>query len=559
MFIIEVPPTSALAKKPLAESRLGATLGLEVIAIMRRGEMLLAPSPSQLLQENDKLIVEGEIESLEEVKRWHHLAAEREMVDIETAFSKEVNLAELVLPNTSPFVGKTLRGIDFRNRFEVLVVAIRRSNEVRRTNLQDEILAEQDALLIQGTPKELEALAAVPELEGFRLVERSDLTEIYHLQERLLLMRIPQNSDLIGRTLKEARLGAALGIYVLCIMGRDGSLRMPRSAETLQEGDRLIVEAKLDNLEILKALEQLKIDQRSTPDLQDLVSESVGLVETVLSPYSRISGKTLRSVHFREKYGLSVLAIWRQGKAHYSDLRDMALNFGDALLLYGSRDQLHILGREPDFIVLTESAQEVPRKEKAKLAALIMAATFIPVLLGWIPIYIAAVVGAAVMVMGHCLSMEEAYRYIEWKAVFLIAGMFPLGTALAQSGAAQFLAEGMVSLVGPFGPRAVMLGVLVLTFSATCFIPTAALVVLMAPIVLNASSQMGISQQALMMAMALAASASFMTPISHPANILIMGPGGYRFGDYVKVGGLLTLVTLLVIMIAVPFFWPLSP
>jgi len=194
-----------------------------------------------------------------------------------------------------------------------------------------------------------------------------------------------------------------------------------------------------------------------------------------------------------------------------------------------------------------------------KISISIMVVILLPVIIGWVPIYIAAVVGAALMVLFGCLSMNEAYRQIEWKAVFLIAGLLPLGTALDQTGAARLIAEGVVTLVGPFGPRAVLFGLVVLTFLATCFVPTAALVVLMAPIVLSTSTNMGLSPYALMMAVAMAASASFMTPISHPANILVMGPGGYRFMDYLKVGGLLTLVVLLVIVFILPVFWPLMP
>ena len=137
--------------------------------------------------------------------------------------------------------------------------------------------------------------------------------------------------------------------------------------------------------------------------------------------------------------------------------------------------------------------------------------------------------------------------------------MFPLGIALDQTGAANYLASGVVTAVGPFGPLAVMLALLLLTFLATCFIPTAALVVLLSPIVLNTSAHIGISPYSLMMAMAMAASASFMTPISHPANILVIGPGGYRFTDYLKVGGLLTAIVLFIIMMTVPIFWPLTP
>ena len=210
----------------------------------------------------------------------------------------------------------------------------------------------------------------------------------------------------------------------------------------------------------------------------------------------------------------------------FLNLRDMELRFGDALLLLGPRPKLQLLGREPDIIVLTETAQEELRTEKMKLSILIMVGVLLPVILGWVQIYIAAVIGAALMVLVGCLSMKEAYLQIEWKAVFLIAGMLPLGTALDQTGAAKLIAEAVVAMVGPFGPRAVMLGLVGLTFLATCFVPTAALVVLMAPIALNTSANMGLSPLGLMMAVAMAASASFMTPVSHPANILVMGPGG---------------------------------
>jgi di/tricarboxylate transporter len=237
----------------------------------------------------------------------------------------------------------------------------------------------------------------------------------------------------------------------------------------------------------------------------------------------------------------------------------MELRFGDALLLLGPRAKLQLLGREPDMIVLTETAQEELRTEKMKLSILIMVGVLLPVILGWVQIYIAAVIGAALMVLVGCLSMKEAYLQIEWKAVFLIAGMLPLGTALDQTGAAKLIAEAVVALVGPFGPRTIMLGLVGLTFLATCFVPTAALVVLMAPIVLNTSANMGLSSLGLMMAVAMAASASFMTPVSHPANILVMGPGGYRFLDYLKIGGILTLVIMVVIMLVVPVFWPLTP
>jgi len=209
--------------------------------------------------------------------------------------------------------------------------------------------------------------------------------------------------------------------------------------------------------------------------------------------------------------------------------------------------------------VLTESAQEHPNLSKAKISIPIMAGVLFPVMMGWLPIYLAAVMGAAVMVLSRCLTVEEAYRAIEWKGIVLIAGMLPLGGALDSTGAARYLATAVVGTVGDFGPTAVMAGLMVLTFMATCVIPTAALVVLMVPIILSTATDMGVTPYPMMMAMAMAASASFMTPISHPANVMVMGPGGYRFVDYLKVGVPLTLVVLVTVMIVLPFFWPLTP
>src|SRR5690606_39054607 len=180
-------------------------------------------------------------------------------------------------------------------------------------------------------------------------------------------------------------------------------------------------------------------------------------------------------------------------------------------------------------------------------------------LLGWLPIYMAALIGATLMVLTGCLTMEEAYRAIEWRAIFLIAGMLPLGTAMDESGAARFLAEQTMMLLGSFGPWWVIGGLYLVTAAANMVIPAAALVVLMSPIVLTASAQLGFEPQTAMMAIAMAASASFSSPISHPAHVLVMGPGGYKFSDYLKVGLPLTLVTFATAMLLLPLLWPLEP
>jgi di/tricarboxylate transporter len=334
---------------------------------------------------------------------------------------------------------------------------------------------------------------------------------------------------------------------------------MPDPQELLEADDVLLIKGDPEALRALRGLQNLEIDDEIPSDLGELESERIGMVEVVVSPHAKLAEQTLRQLHFREKFGLSVLAVWREGRAYRANLRDMALRFGDAMLLYGPRERLGMLGSEPDFLVLTEAVQEIRKPEKAVWAILIMALVLLPVILGWLPIAITAVVGAALMILIGCLTMEEAYRVIEWKAVFLIAGMLPLGSAMEHTGAASFVAERMVAMVGDLGPLAVVASLFILAALASQVMPNPAVAVLLAPIALNTANDLGLSPYALMMTVAVSASASFLSPVAHPANVLIIGPGGYRFADYIKVGLPLTLLVLIVVLLVLPIFWPLFP
>ena len=552
LFVIRLADDSVLAGKTLAQSRLGAALRLNVLAILRADRNHLAPGPAALLRHGDRLLVEGRPDRLSDLRGRNALVVEEDQLAVEHLLSAEVGLAELQLSPRSSLPGQTLEQIDFRRRYGVFVVAIRRGGGVVRTNLEKHPLQRDDVLLVQGTAEQLDALQAESE---FLPPNIGALTE-YHLEDRLIAMRVPQDSTLVNKTLVESRLGDAFGLGVMGIIRQGATHLMPDPEERLVAGDVLLVKGRPDDLLTLEGLQSLEIDHQAPPDLSELESEHVGLTEVALSPRTTLAGKTLRQIHFRDKYGLSVLAIWREGQAYRSNLRDMALRFGDALLLYGPRERLRMLGAEPDFLVLTQAAQEAPRLNKAPIAVLIMVAVLMPVILDLLPIAIAAVVGVVLMILTRCLTMDEAYQAIEWKAIFLIAGMLPLGIAMQQTGAASFLTEGMVALVGPFGPLAVAAGLFVLAALASQVMPNAAVAVLLAPIALNTANDLGISPYPLMMVVAVSASAAFLSPIGHPANLLVMGPGGYRFTDFTKVGIPLTLVVLAVVLLVLPVFWP---
>jgi len=512
LFQISVPSGSALAGKTLADSRLGAALGLNVVGITRGGQTLLVPDSSEVITAGDNLIVEGRLDRIEELNHWGQLLTEGDALGPEGLFAHGMQVAALPLASRSAYLDQTLSGIGFRNRYGLNVLAIQRRGRLIDGNLKTQSLQADDVLLVHGPQPNIAAVRSGVHFSERRPLDIVGLKKEFPLGQRLHQLRVPATSRLVGLTVNKSRLGDTADIQILYVQRQDGSVVIPTSETRFDAGDGLVVSGASDMIAIIhmQGLQGEMIEVQAHPvDPEILESDKAGLMEVILSPHSVLSGVTLQQINFREKYGLTVLAIWRKGRAIRSNLRDRTLQFGDALLLFGHLKNLVVLGREPDFVVLTQTAQEVPRSNKAKYALVIMAAVFVPVVLDWLPIYIAVVIGAALMVLAGCLTMDEAYRYIEWKAVFLIAGMLPLGTALDKSGAAGLLAEGVVGTLGPLGPHAVLFGLLAITFLATSIIPTAALVVLMTPIALNAAGDLGLSPYALMMAVAMAASSSF--------------------------------------------------
>ena len=333
---------------------------------------------------------------------------------------------------------------------------------------------------------------------------------------------------------------------------------MPGGDEELFGGDLLLIEGQPSDLDVLRGLQELEIETGVSANHGAFESERLTLMDATLDPRSTLAGRTVGELNFRERYGIELAGIWREGETVGTELVDEQLQVGDALLLLGPRDRLQLLSSDSDFLILTPLGQEPPDTRRAPLAAFIMLAVVVSVMMGKAPISVAAVVGGSIMVLTGCLNMEQAYRAIDWRAIFLIAGMLPLGTAMQETGAATYLAGQVMNFLGDAGPWPVIMGLYVLTAMATMIIPTAALVVLMSPIVLSAMSDMGLQPETAMMAIAMAASASFTSPISHPANILVMGPGGYRFIDYLKVGVPLTIVVFITVMVLLPILWPLQ-
>ncbi len=387
-----------------------------------------------------------------------------------------------------------------------------------------------------------------------------DLAQVYQVRDYLSEVRVKDASPLHGKTLAASQLGEQYDLDVLQIRRVDEAPINPSNDQQLKSGDVLLVQGASDS--ILRASEALRMEHLAEWKFNALEDESESeqaMVEITLSPQSNLQGKTLKQTDFRARYGLTVLAIQSRGRSIVAKIADIPLHFGDALLIRGSRDKIAFLRASNEFLVLETPPLESRRLNKAPLAVLILLGVLVVVSTRLLSVSTAMLIGAMLMVLTNVLSMDEAYQAIEWKSVFLIAGMLPMGIAMQNSGTALFLAEGIIDLVGGVGVLAVMMGIFVMTALTTEVMSNAAATVVVAPIAIDAALSLGANPQTFVMAVVIAASTSFLMPIGHQANVLVFGPGGYRFFDYTRVGVWLNLLIFLIAALFLPLIWPLSP
>lgn len=558
---LRAPDDSTLAGKTLQQSRLGHALGLHVVAVQRSGQMILAPGTDFVLSGGDELVVEGTLERFEALRAWKHLEIESRDRTLERIAAASIEVAELELAEDSPLIGQTVREADLRRSGGLHVLAILRGDRAHRTGLRLMTLTPGDRLLVATKSGRLAALREDQTFGVVHSVPAGELIPRYRLERRIQSVRISEESLLAGQLLAETRLADAFGLTVVGILRADADeeLLVPDSDTKLEGGDVLLLRGRFEDLEILGGLQELTVGDNRPLDFSRLESDTVGLAEASLSPRTTFAGRTIKELRFRENYGVSILAIWRNGEIYRSGLRRMELLPGDAFLLYGDRNKLALLVEHPDFLVMTEGAAEVVRSRKAPVSAVIMAGVLASVVSGLLPIFIAAPIGAVSMVLTGCLNIEEAYRCIELKAVVLIAGMLSLGLAMQESGTAALVAEAVLGSLADFGPLAVVAGLFLITALSAQMMPTAAVAVLMSPIALSTATSEGLSPQALMMTVAVASSCAFMSPVGHPVNLLVMGFGGYRFVDFIKAGFPLLVLVMAVVLTVLPLVWPLVP
>jgi di/tricarboxylate transporter len=391
---------------------------------------------------------------------------------------------------------------------------------------------------------------------GRAALARPDLTQTYQLNERLWEVRVETGSPLANQRIADCVIGSQLGATVVGVWrGREAKIP-PAPTDLIAPHDILLVLGREERVRQLErqrtTIGRFGYHRPSAPDL------SVHLTEVLIAPRSPAIGQTLKELRFRTKYGLTTVALWRQGRSYRTDVGDFPLQAGDALLMVGSRGRIQLLAEEPGFIVLDPPAEPaVHAASKAPLATLITVAALLLSAVGLVPTAQAMLAGAAALVLTGCMGMEESYRAIEWRVVVLIAGMLPIGAALVSTGLASKIGELFTTTLAAAGPAALIAGLYLFAALVAQLVGGQVTALLVGPIAVSAATHTGVDPTAVGVAVAIGCSAAFLTPIAHPVNVLMMGPGGYTFNDFFRVGLGMMIVCFVTLLALTVVYWRL--
>ena len=397
----------------------------------------------------------------------------------------------------------------------------------------------------------------------FLLPTRESLVDMLpNAKDRRFLAQIliPLGSPLIGKMVSETGFSAEKGFKVIDVF-RDGlSLRADLRDLSIQAGDRIVLRTPVSEVLTLKEAGSIAIGASASdarPAFEPIQTSETVIMEGVIGPQSRLTGRSLNGLGLARLYGVYVLAIHRRGE-NVTNTDDIRFDVGDTVLLEGPARGMRQLFDDGILNNLTETTERAMRRGKAPIAIVALVSVMGLAALGVLPISALALIAATSVVALGCLDHQEAYRAIRWDILMLIFGMLALGTAMEKTGAASLLVGHLAGLTGRMGPLAVLAVLYLVTSFLTEIMSNNAAAILLTPIAIGLGSQLGIDPRPFVVAVMFAASASFATPIGYQTNTLVYSAGGYKFSDFLKIGVPLNLVMFAASMIVIPMFWPLA-
>ena len=404
-------------------------------------------------------------------------------------------------------------------------------------------------------------LIAVPFLIPSRTVT-SSLTKSYHMGGYLTELKVSAESPLVGRTCKERAVNKNYDITVLDIL-RDGKLISKNIRDTfIHPEDILFVRGSLENFLRMKEVEKVTMltDEKLTQ--VELVHDDNTLVECLITNQTDLVGKSLMEINFRRRFGSFILAIRREGEILRKKIAHVVLQAFDTLLIYGPIEKIKELSDSGDFIVLGEIEATLQKHKYWWVSVAVILGTVILAALGIVPILKGALIGTIFLLVIRVITANEAYQSINWQVIVLIAALIPLGIVIQKSGTAFWIGTVLNDIANTFNPLirpTIMLSLVYLvTIILTEMTSNAATAIIMTPIAISAAQQMGLDPRTFVFAVCFAASASFITPIGYQTNLMVYGPGGYKFTDYVRVGLPLAIVLWCIATWLIPILWPFT-
>ena len=388
----------------------------------------------------------------------------------------------------------------------------------------------------------------------------SSLTKSYHLGGYLTEMKISKESPLVDRTCMERSLNHNYDIIVLDILRNSELITSNIRNTKLKEGDILFIRGSVDSFLRLKTIEKLSMLTDEKLNQSELVQENNVLVECLLTNKSELIGTSLMAANFRRRFGSFVLAIRREGTIIRKKLAYIILKAYDTLLVYGSREKVQEMASTGDFIILEELETSLKKHKLWWLSSILIIAVMLLSALGIVPILKGAIIAVVILLTLKVISPVEAYNSIHWQVIVLIATLIPLGYAIQTSGTADWIGNNIIILVRLFPdqmqPRMLLALIYLLTIILTETSSNAATAIIVTPIAIVSSINLGLDPRPFIFAVCFAASASFITPIGYQTNLMVYGPGGYKFKDFISIGFPLSVIIWILGIIFIPVFWP---
>lgn len=522
-FVLKVDAVCPIVGKTITEISLGKLLGVRVVAIENRNNRQVFPNPDYQIRAGDRLITFGSRKKIAEIFAYDFLQIE----PLKDSDYQQLNLSL----------------VEFADKAEY-----------------KQLIAEYPEVQL-GSPVYLkqsddEFLAIVPaqiskDEKFFSPLHKTNLPPKYaHLaiaQEDLFQIRVETYSGLLEQEVKQLNTAKYFSFKILAIKRDEEQIFVHEGLE-VQDGDILIC------IGSKKLIQQMQIftglDLVEQEDELQLESRDIYLTEVVLSPRSDLIGHTLAEVSFYERYGFQVLAIWREGQPIIGDHAQVKLQFGDALLLQGPAQKVNLLKSSDDIILLYDK-EKLSDPKKGVIATLCFLLMVVLSAFQILPVHIAAMLSAVIVIFSGALSIDDAYQEVSWKIVFLVAALIPIGQAFYTSGLATVLSTNIMLLFSGLNIFWLLLALALLATAFSQMLDVVISIILVGQIALAVASQMNIAHEPLLMCVTIAASLAFLTPFSHKANLLVMGPGGYRSVHYLKVGSFLTLLLLPVLVLLI--------